>query len=173
MSATIYLDVDGVLNAVSKRTPSVKITGWDDWKIQRVGRWPIHYSPTMIAELNSLAEQDDVTVKWLTTWAADAAEVLSPAIGINGQEWEVLDGDQHAWRGPDWWKLQAIRADVEASSGNFIWIDDDISAESHAIDWARSRDDVLILSPSSSQALTREDLNFAKSFISATEAVVA
>lgn len=173
MTTTVYLDVDGVLNAVSRRTPSVKITGWDDWKIQRVGRWPIHHSPAMIAELNALAARDDVTFKWLTTWEDAAAQELSPAIGINGQEWEVLRGDQHAWHGPDWWKLQAIRDDVEASSGNFIWIDDDISAERHAIEWAQSRDDVMVLSPSSSQALTREDLDFAKSFISATEAVTA
>lgn len=173
MTTTIYLDVDGVLNAVSKRTPSVKISGWDDWTIKRVGRWPIHHSPAMIAELNALAAREDVTLKWLTTWEDAAANELSPAIGINGQEWEVLHGDQHAWHGPDWWKLQAIRADVEASAGNFIWIDDDISAERHAIEWAHGRDDVMILSPASSQALTREDLNFAKSFISATEAVIA
>lgn len=173
MTTTIYLDVDGVLNAVSKRTPSLKITGWDDWTIKRVGRWPIHHSPAMIAELNALAARDDVTFKWLTTWEDDAAKVLSPAIGLNGQDWEVLHGDQHAWRGANWWKLQAIRADVEAGAGNFIWIDDDISAEDHAIDWALSRDDVLTLSPSSTQALTLEDLNFAKSFIAATQAVTA
>lgn len=173
MSTTVYLDVDGVLNAVSRRTPSVKITGWDDWKIQRVGRWPIHHSPAMIAELNALAARDDVTFKWLTTWEDAAAEELSPAIGINGQGWEVLRGDQHAWHGRDWWKLQAIRADVEASDGNFIWIDDDISAERHAIEWAQGREDLLILSPATSQGVMRAELNFAKSFISATEAVIA
>ena len=173
MSTTIYLDVDGVLNAVSRRTPSVKITGWDDWTIKRVGRWPIHHSPAMVAELNALAARDDVTIKWLTTWEDEAAKELSPAIGINGQDWEVLHGDQHAWHGADWWKLLAIQKDVEAGAGSFIWIDDDISAEPHAIEWAQSRDDVLVLSPSSTQALTREDLDFAKSFISATEAVIA
>ncbi|QFG09588.1 hydrolase [Arthrobacter phage TripleJ] len=173
MTTTVYLDVDGVLNAVSRRTPSVKITGWDDWTIKRVGRWPIHHSPAMISELNALAARDDVTFKWVTTWEDSAAKELSPAIGINGQGWEVLRGDQHAWHGQDWWKLKAVRDDVDASSGSFIWIDDDISAERHAIEWAQSRDDVLILSPSSTQALTREDLNFAKSFISAALAVTA
>jgi hypothetical protein len=174
MTTTVYLDVDGVLNAVSPRTPSVKITGWDDWTIKRVGRWPIQHSPAMIAELNALAARDDVTFKWLTTWEDAAAKELSPSIGINGQEWEVLHGDQHAWHGRDWWKLKAIRDDLEASAGgSFIWIDDDISAEPEAIDWAKSRDDVLILSPATSQGLMRAELDFAKSFISATTAVTA
>lgn len=173
MTTTVYLDVDGVLNAVNKRTPSMKITGWDNWETKPVNGWPILFSPDMVAALNELADQPDVTFKWLTTWEEEAAKVLSPAIGINGQDWEVLHGDQHAWHGRDWWKLQAIRADVESGAGNFVWIDDDISAEPHAIDWAQSREDGLILSPSSTQGLTREDLNFAKSFISATQAVTA
>lgn len=166
MTTTVYLDVDGVLNAVSKRTPSLKISGWDAWETKPVNGWPILYSPDMIVAINELAARADVTFKWLTTWEDDAAKVLSPAIGINGQEWEVLHGDQHAWHGKDWWKLQAIRADVESSAGKFIWIDDDISAEGAAIAWVQSREDVLALSPATSKALTRDDLDTAELFIS-------
>lgn len=160
MKTIVYLDVDGVLNAVTRRSPSTKITGWDDWQITRVGRWPINHSPAMIAELNALAARDDITFKWLTTWENDAAEKLSPAIGINGQDWEVLHGDQHAWGGDKgWWKLEAIQADIEASEADvFIWIDDDISAELAAIEWVQSRPDVHAISPSSMAGLTQDDL---------------
>ncbi|UYL86634.1 phosphatase [Arthrobacter phage RadFad] len=171
MKTTIYLDVDGVLNAVSKRTPKLNITGWEMWQTKPVNGWPILFSPEMIAALNEMADDPDVTFKWLTTWTDDAAKVLSPAIGINGQKWPVLHGEQHGWRGRDWWKLKAIREDVEASDGGrFVWIDDDISAESEAIDWIKSRDDVLALSPFTVQGLTRNDLDAAKAFIAGTEA---
>ena len=160
MKTTIYLDVDGVLNAVSKRTPSLKITGWENWKTKPVNGWPILYSPDMVALINDLAAREEVTFKWLTTWEDDAAKVLSPAIGINGQEWEVLHGDQHAWGGErGWWKLDAIRADVEATDAERVaWIDDDIKAEPAAIEWINSRDDVLGISPRTSHGIDREDL---------------
>jgi hypothetical protein len=169
MKTTIYLDVDGVLNAVSKRTPSLKISGWDNWKTKPVNGWPILFSPDMIDALNELAGSPDVTFKWLTTWTDDAAKVLSPAIGINGQNWEVLDGDQHAWGGKrGWWKLDAIRDTSAPTDGHrHVWIDDDISAEVEAISWVQSRDDVLAISPSTMQGLTRDDLAQIKAFIAA------
>lgn len=171
MKTTIYLDVDGVVNAVSKRTPKLNITGWETWKTKPVNGWPILFSPEMIAALNELAVDPDVTFKWLTTWTDDAAKVLSPAIGINGQDWEALEGEQHGWHGRDWWKLIAIRDDVEESdSERFIWIDDDIKAERAAIEWVKSRNDVLALSPFTVQGLTRNELNAARAFIGGTEA---
>jgi hypothetical protein len=167
MKTTIYLDVDGVLNAVSKRTPSLKISGWDNWKTKPVNGWPILFSPDMVAALNELAEREDVTFKWLTTWTDDAAKVLSPAIGINGQEWEVLQGDQHAWGGKrGWWKLDAIRdASAPTDGHRYVWIDDDISAEVEAISWVQSRDDILAISPSTMQGLTRDDIDQVNDFI--------
>lgn len=167
MKTTIYLDVDGVLNAVSKRTPSLKISGWDNWETKPVNGWPILFSPDMIAAINELAADPDVTFKWLTTWTDDAAKVLSPAIGINGHEWEVLHGDQHAWGGNrGWWKLDAIRDDAAPSDGQrYAWIDDDISAESSAIEWVQGRPDVLAISPSTLQGLTIDDLEQIKAFV--------
>lgn len=169
MHTTIYLDVDGVLNAVSKKTPALSLTGWENWQTKPVNGWPILYSPDMIDALNELADRDDVTFKWLTTWTDDAAQVLSPAIGIHGETWGVLHGDQHAWGGKQgWWKLEAIRADVATSSRGgkrFIWIDDDLSAEREACDWLRARADVLGVSPSISRGLTRGDVESIRAFI--------
>ena len=166
MKTTIYLDVDGVLNAVQKRYPSAAATGWNLWETKPVNGWPILWAPALIDELNALAAQPDVTFKWLTTWTHDAAKILSPAIGINGQDWHVLDGDQHGWRGADWWKLQAIQADVLSTTPDqFIWIDDDISAERAAIEWVAGRDNGYAISPFTVEALTRSDLDEIKALI--------
>lgn len=166
MTTIIYLDVDGVLNAVSKKSPSLSSTGWDVWETRPVNGWPILWAPELIDALNELAARDDVTFKWLTTWTHDAAKVLSPAIGINGQEWEVLDGEQHGWRGPDWWKLQAIQKDVlESMPDQFIWIDDDISAEHSAIEWVAGRDNGYAISPFTIHGLTREHVDEIKALV--------
>lgn len=164
MRTTIYLDIDGVLNAMSNRTPSPKFSGWDDWETTTVNGREIMYSPDMVTALNQLAELPGVTIKWLTTWEDAAAKSLSPAIGIDGQGWEVLRGDQKCWRGREWWKLQAIQADAAPNAKRgFVWIDDDISTELEAITWAKSRSDVLAISPSTVQGLTRDDVEQIKS----------
>lgn len=44
MSTTIYLDVDGVLNAVTHKSPSLTKLGWgrwDGWLTSPVNGWPI------------------------------------------------------------------------------------------------------------------------------------
>lgn len=176
MSTTIYLDVDGVLNAVTKKSDAlVKATGWAQWETKPVNKYPILWAPELIESLNELAGREDVTFKWLTTWTHDAAKVLSPAIGINGQEWEVLDGDLHAWGGSrGWWKLEAIRADVEATDPDqFIWIDDDLSAEVQALNWMSNRTNRLVVSPFVSEGITRELLRLITAFIDEAEEVAA
>jgi len=174
MSTTIYLDVDGVLNAVSKKSPTLASTGWDEWKTAPVNGWPILWAPALINVLNELAAREDVTFKWLTTWQDDAAKVLSPAIGINGQDWPVLHGDQHGWRGREWWKLEAIRADVEASApGKFIWIDDDLSMEGVAIVWLDGQAAGLGISPFMVEGLTRDNVAQITNYINQASEVPA
>jgi len=166
MNTTIYLDVDGVLNAISSRPPSEKLTGWTEWDARRVNSWPIMFSPDLIVALNELAKRPDVTFKWLTTWKADAPCMLAPAIGLDGEGWEYLDGDLHSWCGRDWWKLLAIRDDATLADGErFVWLDDDISGERPAIEWAQGRPDVLAISPSQALGLTRSDLASVTAFI--------
>lgn len=174
MKTTIYLDVDGVLNAVQKRDPSTKATGWEAFESKPVNGWPILFAPELIDELNALAAHPDMTFKWLTTWEDDAAKVLSPAIGINGQDWEVLHGEQHAWRGRDWWKLQAIQVDVHSTQPDqFIWIDDDISAERSAIEWIAEQDNGYVISPYTVEALTRSHVDEIKALVNFSPAEAA
>ena len=176
MSTTMYLDVDGALNAVTRKSESlIKATGWDRWETRPVNQYPILWAPELIESLNELAAREDVTFKWLTTWTHDAAKILSPAIGINGQEWEVLDGDLHAWGGPrGWWKLEAIRSDVEATDPEqIIWIDDDLSTEVPALNWMGNRANRLAVSPFVSEGLPREHVATISAFIGESEELAA
>jgi hypothetical protein len=157
VNTTIYLDVDGVLNAVSMRVPTS--TGWPGYEAKRVNGYRIMYAPAVVDRINRLAERDDVTIKWLTTWEHDAAQILSPQIGLNGQGWEVLTGCQDAHSGRDWWKLQAIDADVAAHpEDGFVWLDDDIAAEPDAVEWARRRNNGIWISPRMREGLTLPQL---------------
>ena len=169
MSTTIYLDVDGVLNAVARTNPSMTATGWDPhcWETAPINGYPIRWSKELITALNEMADREDVTFKWLTTWTDDAAKILSPAIGINGQDWDVLHGDQHAWGGKrGWWKLEAIQADVLSTMPDrFIWIDDDLSMESAACEWLFSRTNAKGISPFMREGLTREHVEQITAFI--------
>lgn len=88
MSTTIYLDVDGVINAIGRTHPEPKHTGFPEYKSIMANGYQIAYAPELIAMLNALAARDDVTIKWLTTWEHDAAKVLSPLIGLDGMDWQ-------------------------------------------------------------------------------------
>lgn len=167
MTTTIYLDVDGVLNAVTRKNPTPAAVGWpeDGWETAPINGYPIRWNRELITALNELAAREDVTFKWLTTWTHDAAKILSPAIGINGQDWEVLDRDSDGPFRP-WWKLEAIRADVEAESPDkFIWIDDDLSAEREALEWLNGRAEGLGISPFMREGLTCCDIDQITVFI--------
>lgn len=160
MSTTIYLDVDGVINAIRNGTPSQKRTGFKEFRREVVRGFQIQYAQELVDQLNVLAERDDVTICWLTTWEEHAAQELAPALGLNGQHWEVLTGDVHAWQGRNWWKLNAIRDHVgEHQPDLAIWIDDDIKLEREALYWIAETNGVIAYSPDPLDGLTREDMD--------------
>ncbi|PRA13318.1 hypothetical protein CQ010_01340 [Arthrobacter sp. MYb211] len=160
MNTIIYLDVDGVINAIRNGTPSQKRTGFTDFKRANINGYQIQWAQELIDHLNALATRDGVTIKWLTTWEHDAAQTLSPQIGLNGQNWEVLTGDQHAWQGRDWWKLKAIQADTATHKPDLaIWIDDDIRLEREAMMWTLTTEGVMVFSPDPQDGLTQDDIN--------------
>lgn len=166
MNTTIYLDVDGVLNAVGINAPTT--TGWPGYVAKRVNGHKITYAPDLVGRINALAARDDVTIKWLTTWEHDAPRDLAPAIGLYGRDWEVLTGFQDAWRGKNWWKLVAIDADVKANPGNrWVWLDDDIAGEPDAIEWARRNHNGIWISPQFRQGLTVAQLTSVDQFLDA------
>lgn len=170
MSKTIvYIDVDGVINSFNEYRQT---TGWlGEWKKEKVGKYWIHWYTDLVEELNKLSKMENVEVKWLTTWQDKAASDLSPALGIEGQFWDVLYHDPSAgehlfYRHNGWWKLNAIIRDVAIHKPEkIVWIDDDFKEELIAIDWAEHVGNVLPISPFMDAGMTKEDFSDIIEFI--------
>lgn len=169
MATTIYLDVDGVINACSDRPPREETQWTGDRKgpVTLAGS-PVLFSVELVAGLNAIASREDVTIKWLTSWEEHAAQVLAPAVGLNGTEWEVLRGvefdDPMNW---NWWKLDRIRADIAATRPQrVVWVDDDVAFDPKALTWLLSPGRPLLhLSPRTAHGLTRNDLQLILDFL--------
>jgi hypothetical protein len=168
MKTRIYIDVDGVLNALPRRgTTTMAIsekTGWDEYRSARINGYVITWATGLVNSLNSLAEQEDIELVWVTTWRDLARTHIAPGIGLNGQDWRFLtDGGEatgHLWGTPGqtWWKLTAVRDDVRQDPvDRIIWIDDDLPLHTDAIEWALERG-VTLVTPELSYGLTLSDV---------------
>lgn len=152
----IYLDVDGVLNAVSNGRPE---WGWEcDPDENWVNRFSILTSRELVAEVNALAERPHVRMHWLTTWEDDAAKDLCPAIGLNGQGWPVLHNERrYEPTATAWWKLNALREHLPEGQ-RAIWIDDDIRFDRPANEWLAENPNVTPVCPRTELGITRRQM---------------
>lgn len=174
MTTDIYLDVDGVLNAVTLNPPTD--AGWDEWQYAVVNGFGITYAPELIARMNALAERDDVTMHWLTTWEHDASNILASAIGLNGERWTVLGTEKHYSKelAGGWWKHHALVDYFPGRECRAVWIDDDISFDRAAQEWANQyADRLLLVSPSTYRGITRELMDGIDAFVAATQGAEA
>ena len=172
---TIYLDVDGVINAISDRPPRAN-TGWSgDWHQVRVkpstswSDFAMTISTELLDQLRELSERPDVTIKWLTTWEHDAPGVLCETIGwACGMDFEVLPRTSS----PEldvWWKYVAIRDDWDGES-RVIWLDDDLGRyEARAARaWLEELSpNSLGIAPDTLHGLRRADLATIRAFLGA------
>ena len=168
MSVDIYLDVDGVLNAVSPSTP--RTWGWGESECVTVNGFPIRYSPMMVDRFNVLAARDDVTVWWLTTWEHDAASLLAPAIGLDGGTWDVLGAESHYSKelAGGWWKWHALVDHFLSHGRRAVWIDDDLSYDREAQEWAARHvadGTLLTISPLTHRGLTLTEFDAIEAWI--------
>lgn len=156
----IYLDVDGVLNAVTSGEPA-----WGKPARIEVNGWPITYSRSLIEVLNRVSESPGVRVYWLTTWCHDAPQKLAAAIGLRGEDWPVVGFDH--WQAKDhraWWKLTAIREHLADFDGGVLWVDDDLHYDQAAVDWLREHPRVLGLCPRSELGITPRQAHIIERF---------
>lgn len=165
----IYLDVDGVLNAVCPDTPQT--WGWGESECVTVKGFPIRYSPKMVDRFNALAARDDVQVHWLTTWLRDAPEMLCRKIGLDGCGWPVLGAAE--WAAPrkmsdySWWKLPAARAHFLSNGNRAVWIDDDLT-DFAAQEWAAPHvadGTLLLVTPLTHRGLTLAEFDAIEAWI--------
>lgn len=167
-TARLYLDVDGVLNAVTRKAPA---WGWERHRTKRINGYPITWSPDLIDVLNDVAATPGLGVYWLTTWCHDAPKHLAPALGLNGADWPVV-GHEH-WRrvsGLPWWKHLAIVEHLDGFDGGVMWIDDDHGVDPGARAWLAGQPQVLAMAPASDVGITRDEAEIIRRFAASTTA---
>jgi hypothetical protein len=132
----LLLDVDGVVNAITK-TPDPNV--WESWQkgeAESNGRtWPITWSPEVAKYLTGLHDSGRVEIRWHTTWQEDAQRIADlvalPTLPVADAP-EYAEGGRFAARmirenRPKWWKLPAAERVVAEEGRPLIWIDDDIA----------------------------------------------
>jgi hypothetical protein len=158
----IYIDVDGVINSFHQ---SFKGTGWSgDYRLKKIIGYKIRWYTDLVDSLNELAKREDVEVKWLTTWQDKAVTDLCPALGIEGQYWDVLyaaDQEDLFDLSNGWWKLRAIIKDYTIHQPDkVVWIDDDIKYEGNALAWINHMEDTVhAVSPFTDWGMTKEEFS--------------
>lgn len=173
---TWFCDVDGVINAVSA-LDKTHYKSFPDWNIVEVNGYTITYAPEVIDFMNRMA--DRLTLKMLTTWKYDSITKLAPAIGLR-TDLEVVD-TPGAWsplsmshdRENRWWKLNAIMDHINSPDNtDLIWSDDDLGSydRNYVKRMAEFEGlEVLLLTPHTGVALTRDHINRVESFVEAFE----
>lgn len=137
----LLLDVDGVVNALSKRVPSGVwpngswITGTADDAEGKT--YPMLIARQVVDFFNALHSSGAVEVRWHTTWqwaAQNVADVagfgkfdvaVAPEFADyrNFQKQAIMDGRL------TWWKLPAAERVVQVEGRDLIWVDDDLPYE--------------------------------------------
>lgn len=151
----IYLDVDGVLNALdpfrlSKHTPGAET--WPDFTEHDVSistgsglrqTFRLHLSKQMAA---ALWDASGGAITWHTTWNQDnhGYPTGSPSLALSNRkisprlDWPQLEILPYSKaRNDEWWKLTEIKQ-VELPK-KFVWIDDDFGFELEARQWTEER----------------------------------
>lgn len=150
----VYVDVDGVLNAVTSSPPA---WGWGAHSDAVVNGFPIRWSPELVEVLNEVTAAPGVEAYWLTTWEHDAPKMLAPAIGLKGEDWPVV-GTEHHYSlelQNGWWKLVALRDHLGDFDGPVLWLDDDIRFDPVARRWLAEAPNVTAMSPRTELGITR------------------
>ena len=183
MIPVMLLDVDGVINAITKKPPTFAWPrgAWRTGKAIAHGEpWPITWSTRVINFLTGVHEEGRAEIRWHTTWQHDAQN-LADLVGLpkfpvaeapEVPRDNVPNGELIAARMrdglPGWWKYGAARRVVIEEQRPLIWVDDDITRELTR----RTRDNlanigqVRYISPDSTTGLIPRHLSEIDAFLS-------
>jgi hypothetical protein len=168
---TVFLDVDGVLNAFQLDVEHATFDDFTDHAItidDQHGfgrRFDVCLSRTMGERIASLP----AVVVWVTTWEHHADTYIAPLCGLPaGLRVLTSPGDVDTWHGT--WKLDAVRRAVSDDPRPFVWVDDDLdlfgSGPRSARRWAADLPiENLLLSPDPRAGLTLGDLEAIEAFL--------
>lgn len=169
MTINVYLDVDGVFNALPFSSTDLNKTGWSEesWNREKINGYWITWSSELVDAINKLSRHENVEVKWLTTWCHDAPALIAPGLNLEtGADWPVVGERSNVYdrppagfrRGADsygyWWKATQIAKDVELTQPDkIVWVDDDLPIyfEDNVRSWAETMGDRLLTVASKSE----------------------
>lgn len=167
------LDVDGVVNAASKK-PDRNVWPADQWVHGRAddGRreWPILFARPVADFIRRVHEEGRAEIRWHTTWQEMAVGIEKlldlPSLPLQeSPEWQVhLRGDTE-----EWWKIGAALRVVEDEKRPLVWTDDDADnwhLERPVRDRLTSAGPCLIVAPSVTTGLTPKHLRKIDAFLS-------
>ncbi|SDS91424.1 HAD domain-containing protein [Actinoplanes derwentensis] len=156
------LDVDGVLNATRPGWSAAPRNGtaYGDGHPYRL-RW----APALISRIRALHRAESVTVRWCSTWCADADQV---------ERLFALPPLERAWTGPidhreaPAAKLAAAHAVLDQGR-RLIWTDDDAVPTSGPVyDELVATGRALLIAPRANRGLQPGHLDTIEAFVSAT-----
>lgn len=152
----VYLDVDGVLSALSSRH------AFRDGRRYVVDGFQLTLSRALGTRLKAL----DADLRWLTTWAEEANQV-GALIGLPALAVAAIPPPGATASGP--WKWEALRQVVEKEDRPFVWVDDDainVEAETWAAQFPRQ---ALLIKPRGNRGLSPDELDVIEQFIARIE----
>lgn len=173
----IFLDVDGVINAVPA-DHSRLMHLWGDIKDFKVKmptfKYPLQitFAQGVIDFLNQLIEEGH-EVLWLTTWEERANTWICPNVGLKKLK---LAGEYNlCFNNKLWWKHEIVKNLWENDPVPFVWLDDDLGATlldggDSALEWAKNlAEHCLAVAPDTRVGLTPANLDQISEFIKTKE----
>lgn len=164
----LYLDVDGVINAVPGRPG---LGGWDRGTFGRFEATPnegldgytISYHREMIEALKVITDDPRVRPRWLTTWDRAAPTEIGARIGL-GSDWPVVERPLGKWG--------ALRSDFNSEPvSGILWFDDDAWDPTGVDPKLSGLPDVpfLRITPSTNVGISTEQMRMARDFLELVE----
>lgn len=151
-NAVVYLDVDGVVSALSPTH------GFGDGMPFELFGDELILSSRLGDRLRAL----DAGLRWLTTWGPDA-NLIAAAMDLPDLPVAGLPPMDATAGGP--WKFDVVRAQVEIERRPFVWIDDEAIPDGTAA-WAESMDvPYLLVEPDPERGLTPTEVDAVEAFI--------
>lgn len=161
----LYLDVDGVLNALdARRSRWPDVVTVHETPVPGGRAYQLHLSAAMGAALAAL----EVEIRWATTWAHAAGPCISHHVGLPPDLAVSCTPDDPASH----FKGEAIRAEVEAERRPFIWVDDEAISRTWKRWAAQVRDDGvpnLLVEPDTRRGLTPDDVERMATWVASLE----
>lgn len=183
----VLLDVDGVVNAISKQLPTRcwPPGQWTKAKIKaRDGvEYPFAWAAPVVQWLTGLHASGRAEIRWHTTWQHEAL-VVGQTLGLpefavqECPEWQqycdngsALRADLARARMPGWWKYPAAERVLTEEKRKLIWIDDDIyeyvTPRSRKV--LRSVHTIELVCPSSGTGLVARDIALVEGILASWE----